>query len=88
MAMARRLAREEAIFVGTSTGANVLVALRLAERLGAGKTIVTILPESLRAFEQYRLVIFPLILIVMMLLRPHGILGQRELWDLLPRRRK
>jgi len=42
MTMARRLAREEGIFAGTSTGANVLVALRLAEQLGQGKTIVTI----------------------------------------------
>lgn len=46
MAMARRLAREEAIFAGTSTGANVLVALRLAERLGPGKTVVTIACDS------------------------------------------
>jgi len=36
MATARRLAREEAIFAGTSTGANVAAALRVAERLGAG----------------------------------------------------
>jgi cysteine synthase A len=42
MAMARRLAREEGIFAGTSTGANVLTALRIAERLGPGKTVVTI----------------------------------------------
>jgi cysteine synthase A len=42
MAMARRLAREEAIFAGTSTGANVLTALRVAERLGPGRTVVTI----------------------------------------------
>jgi cysteine synthase A len=42
MAMARRLAREEGIFAGTSTGANVLTALRVAERLGPGKMVVTI----------------------------------------------
>jgi len=42
MATARRLAREEAVFAGTSTGANVLTALRIAERLGPGKTVVTI----------------------------------------------
>ena len=42
MAMARRLAREEGIFAGTSTGANVLAALHVAERLGPGKTVVTI----------------------------------------------
>lgn len=42
MAMARELAKAEGIFAGTSTGANVLTALRLAERLGPGKTVVTI----------------------------------------------
>ncbi len=45
-AMARRLAREEAIFAGTSTGANVVGALRVAERLGAGKTVATIIVDS------------------------------------------
>lgn len=39
-AMARKLAREEGIFAGTSTGGNVTAAIRLAERLGAGKTVV------------------------------------------------
>jgi cysteine synthase A len=33
-AMARRLAREEALFAGTSSGANVVAAIRVAERLG------------------------------------------------------
>ena len=42
MAMARRLAREEGIFAGTSTGANVLTALRIAEWIGPSKTVVTI----------------------------------------------
>ena len=45
-AMARRLAREEAIFAGTSSGANVIAALRVAERLGAGATVGTILIDS------------------------------------------
>jgi cysteine synthase len=45
-AMARRLAREEAIFAGTSTGANVVAALRVAERLGPGATVVTIAIDS------------------------------------------
>jgi branched-chain amino acid transport system permease protein len=53
-----------------------------------GAFIVTILPESLRAFEQYRLVIFPLLLILMMLWRPMGVLGHREIWDFFPRRKK
>jgi cysteine synthase A len=46
MATARRLAREEGIFAGSSTGANVAAALRIAERLGAGHTVVTIAVDS------------------------------------------
>lgn len=45
-AMARRLAREEAVFAGSSTGANVVAALRLAERLGPEATVVTIVVDS------------------------------------------
>jgi cysteine synthase A len=41
-AMVRRLAREEGLFAGTSTGVNVIAALRLAEQLGPGSTIVTV----------------------------------------------
>ena len=41
-AMARRLAREEGVFAGTSTGGNLVAALRLAERLAPGATIVTV----------------------------------------------
>ena len=36
-AMARRLAREEALFGGTSSGANVVAAIQVAERLGPGR---------------------------------------------------
>ena len=45
-AMALRLAREEGLFGGTSTGANVVAALRLAERLGPDATVVTILCDT------------------------------------------
>lgn len=45
-AMARRLAREEALLAGTSTGANVAAALNVAERLGAGATVVTVMCDS------------------------------------------
>lgn len=41
-AMARRLTKEEAIFAGTSTGANLVAALRVARRLGSGATVVTL----------------------------------------------
>lgn len=44
--MARRLAREEALFAGTSSGANVVAALRVAERLGPGRTVATLLCDS------------------------------------------
>jgi cysteine synthase A len=45
-AMARRLAREEGIFAGTSSGANVVAALRVAERLGPDATVVTLIVDS------------------------------------------
>jgi len=45
-AMARRLAREEALFAGTSSGANVLAAIRAGERLGPGATVVTLMADS------------------------------------------
>ncbi|HYC09736.1 MAG TPA: cysteine synthase family protein [Steroidobacteraceae bacterium] len=45
-AMARRLAREEAIFAGTSTGANVAAALRVAARLAPEVTVATIAVDS------------------------------------------
>jgi cysteine synthase A len=45
-AMARRLAREEGIFAGTSTGANFVAALRVAERLGPGATVATLIIDS------------------------------------------
>ena len=44
--MARRLAREEALFAGTSSGANVVAALQVAERLGPGAKVVTLMADS------------------------------------------
>jgi cysteine synthase A len=46
MAMALRLAREEGLFAGTSTGANVVAALRLAQELDAGATVVTVMCDT------------------------------------------
>jgi len=46
MGMARRLAREEALFVGTSSGANVVAALEIAKELGPGATVVTVMVDS------------------------------------------
>jgi cysteine synthase A len=45
-AMARRLACEEGLFAGTSSGANVLAAIQLGERLGPDATVVTLLCDS------------------------------------------
>ena len=45
-AMARRLAREEALFAGTSSGANAIAALRVAERLGPKAKVVTLMVDS------------------------------------------
>ena len=45
-AMAQRLAREEGLLVGTSSGANVFAALRMAEALPAGSVVVTILCDG------------------------------------------
>ncbi len=45
-AMAMRLAREEGLFGGTSTGANVIAALRLADQLGPNSTIVTVMCDT------------------------------------------
>lgn len=45
-AMARRLAREEGLFAGTSSGANVAAALRVGERLGPDAKIATLMVDS------------------------------------------
>lgn len=42
----RRLAREEGLFAGTSSGANVVAALQVAKRLGPGKIVATLLCDS------------------------------------------
>ena len=44
--MARRLAREEGLFAGTSSGANVIAAIRMGKRLGPDATVATLLVDS------------------------------------------
>jgi branched-chain amino acid transport system permease protein len=44
--------------------------------------VLTALPEMLRDFEQYRLIVYALLLIMMMLVRPQGLFGIHEIWDL------
>lgn len=46
MAMAKRLAMEEGIFAGTSSGANLMASINIAERMGPGKTVATIIVDS------------------------------------------
>ncbi|MEW6508811.1 MAG: cysteine synthase family protein [Bacteroidota bacterium] len=44
--MARRLAREEGLFAGTSSGANVIAAIKIGEQLGPNATVVTLMVDS------------------------------------------
>jgi cysteine synthase A len=54
-AMAMRLAREEGLFAGTSTGGNVIAALRLADQLGPDATIVTVMCDTgMKYLHTYR----------------------------------
>jgi cysteine synthase A len=54
-AMALRLAREEGVFAGTSTGGNVIAALRLAEQLVPEATVVTVMCDTgLKYLKTYR----------------------------------
>ncbi|HEX5962875.1 MAG TPA: pyridoxal-phosphate dependent enzyme, partial [Gemmatimonadales bacterium] len=55
VAMALRLAREEGLFAGTSTGCNVIAALRLAEQLEPGATVVTVMCDTgMKYLRTYR----------------------------------
>lgn len=45
-AMARRLAREEGLFGGTSSGANVIAAIHIGQQLGSDATVVTLMCDS------------------------------------------
>ena len=45
-AMARRLAREEGLFAGTSSGANVIAAIQVAEQLGPNANVITLMVDS------------------------------------------
>ncbi len=50
--------------------------------------VLTILPEVLREFSDYRMVVYALALVLMMLVRPQGLFGIREIWELGRERRK
>ncbi|MCU6754521.1 cysteine synthase A [Bovifimicola ammoniilytica] len=46
LSMSKRLAKEEGLMCGISSGTNVAAALKLAKKLGKGKTVVTVLPDT------------------------------------------
>lgn len=46
LSISKRLAKEEGLMCGISSGTNVAAALKLAQKLGAGKTVVTVLPDT------------------------------------------
>src|SRR5205814_6199346 len=50
-------------------------------------TVLTILPEYLRALANLRMVIYSVALVVLMLVRPRGLLGTTELWDFIRKKR-
>jgi len=50
-------------------------------------TILTALPEMLRDFDQYRLIVYASLLVVMMLIRPQGLFGIYEIWQFFPKRK-
>jgi len=50
--------------------------------------LLTALPELLRNFDQYRLIVYALLLVGMMLVRPQGLFGIHEIWDFWPTRRR
>jgi branched-chain amino acid transport system permease protein len=45
-----------------------------------GAILLTILPEALRGFAQYRMVIYSLLLIILMITRPQGLLGKTDVF--------
>ena len=52
---ARRLAREEGLACGISSGTNVAAAIKLAKKLGPGKTVVTVLPDTAERYYSTQL---------------------------------
>ncbi len=52
---ARRLAREEGLVCGISSGTNVAASLKLAKKLGPGKTVVTVLPDTAERYYSTQL---------------------------------
>ena len=51
-----------------------------------GSAAITLIMEYFRDISQYRMLIYGLLLVVIMVFRPEGLLGNREIWDFLPHR--
>jgi cysteine synthase len=56
MNTARFLAKAEGLLCGVSSGTNVWASLRVAEKMGPGKTIVTILPDTGERLSEHRII--------------------------------
>ncbi len=53
-----------------------------------GAVILTIISEMMRGFSEYRMIVYSVILVALMLIRPKGIFGKTEIWDLLKKKKK
>ena len=62
--------------VRTAAGARIAPVAVLAA------IILTLLPELFREFSEYRMIVYALALIIVMIVRPQGLLGIKELWEL------
>jgi len=54
---------------------------RLPSGVVVAAAILTIMPELFREFSEYRMPVYALALIAVMILRPQGLFGIKELWD-------
>ena len=49
-----------------------------------GSAAITLIMEYFRDISQYRMLIYGLLLVIIMVFRPEGLLGSREIWDFSP----
>ena len=71
----------------TDADVEQLKAAGLSEDEIFEQTVAAAISEGLRDFDQYRMIVYALVLIGMMLLRPQGLFGIHEIWDFWPRRK-
>ena len=60
---------------------------RVPDLLWFLKPVIAVPIDILKNFENYRLIVYALLLISMMLVRPRGLFGSREIWDWFTKRR-